>query len=245
MRRATHACAAIGASRSLRDLHAPCSSRDATALPGHGRQGTSAVLHMCVPPSARHRCCETCTTRAARAKRPPSPAMANGGPAPGRTCVCAAIGASSSPRLGVGHAPCSSRDAIAPPRPRLTEGQRGQHMCVPPPARRDRGETCTPRAARATRPPLLWLRQRGPGRRLAEFSSPSGPRPVTGAVTTPPPPSSSSRFRSRLRADPGRLAGLSVFPAHANRFAPRTGLCPGPRASCARYTCLGAWHEAS
>ncbi len=74
--------------------------------------------------------------------------------------------------------------AVAPPFPKGG----GAHMRVPPPARRDRGETCTPSAARATRPPLLWLCQRGPGGRLAEFSSLSGPLPVTRAVTTSPPP---------------------------------------------------------
>ncbi len=43
-RRAAHACAAIGASPSLRDLHAPCSSRGATALPGPGRRNMAGTV---------------------------------------------------------------------------------------------------------------------------------------------------------------------------------------------------------
>ena len=112
LRRAAHVFTAIGASQSLRDLHAPCGPRGATALPGHSRRSASAGQHMCASPSARRHCCETCTPRAAFATRPPSPATAGGGPAPGRTCVCCHWRAAVVADL---HAPRSSRDATALP----------------------------------------------------------------------------------------------------------------------------------
>ena len=118
-----HVCAAADVSSSPRDQHAPCRSRDATSLPGHGQRRVSAKPHMLPPPASLHRR-ETTTPCAARAARPPFPAKAYGeGPAPSRTCEChhrrVAFAASPAP-------PCRSRDAArATPlaRRRATQGR--------------------------------------------------------------------------------------------------------------------------
>jgi hypothetical protein len=137
----------------------PCGSRCATALPGYSRQRASAWQHMCVPPSARRHRGETCTARAARAARPPSPATAGGVPAQGSTCV------RRHRRVAIAARPArpvrlSRRDR--PPQPRPAEDRRrAAHVCaaigVPPLWR-----TCTPRAARATRPPSPATAAKGP-----------------------------------------------------------------------------------
>ena len=82
----------------LRVVHSSCRSSDVTSFPGAGRRiGGPAPgvlrarvprLAACVPPAARRDRGETSTPRAARASRPPSPAPADGGSAPGGTCVC-------------------------------------------------------------------------------------------------------------------------------------------------------------
>jgi hypothetical protein len=136
----------------------PVQLADATALPGHGRQRSSAGPHMGVPPSARRRCGETCTPRAARATRPPSPATAGGGPTPGRTWVCrhrrVAIPASR-------HAPCISRDALAPPSATAGGGPAPGRKCV----RRHRRLAI---AAGSVRPVQLARRDHPPRPRPAE-----------------------------------------------------------------------------
>jgi hypothetical protein len=88
-RRAAHAGAATGASRSQRDEHAPCRSLARRDRPPQPRpQRARAWRHMCVPPSACRDRSETTTHRAARATRSPSPATAGRGPARGGACVC-------------------------------------------------------------------------------------------------------------------------------------------------------------
>ncbi len=52
LRRAAHACAATGTSRSKRARHAPYRSRDAITLPSHGRWRASAVQFMCAASGA-------------------------------------------------------------------------------------------------------------------------------------------------------------------------------------------------
>ena len=83
-----HTCAATDASRLQREKHAPCCSRDATALPSHGLWRARAGQHMRVPPPARHGRSETSTHCAARATRLPSSATASRGPTPCSTLVC-------------------------------------------------------------------------------------------------------------------------------------------------------------
>ena len=83
-----HTCAATDASRLQREKHAPCCSRDATALPSHGRWRARAGQHMRVPPPARRGRSETSTHCAARATRLPSSATASRGPTPCSTLVC-------------------------------------------------------------------------------------------------------------------------------------------------------------
>ena len=128
---AAHVCAAAGASRSQRNKHAPCRSRDATARPSYGRWRARAGRHMRVPPLARRDRSETSqTVPLVRATRPPSPATAGGGRRAAH--VCAAAGASRSQRDK--HAPYRLRDASAlssrhwrPGRARGSRLRRGHH----------------------------------------------------------------------------------------------------------------------
>jgi hypothetical protein len=78
-------CAATGASRSRQDLHATRISRNASALPGHGRR-RAAWPHMRVPPPTRRHHGETGTSSASHSTRPPSPSATADGlhiPQPG------------------------------------------------------------------------------------------------------------------------------------------------------------------
>ena len=60
-------------SRSQRDEHTLCRSRDATALPSHGRRRARTGRHIGAPPPARHDRSETSMHRAARATQPTPP----------------------------------------------------------------------------------------------------------------------------------------------------------------------------
>ena len=153
-RRTAFLYAATGTSRSRRDLHAPCGSRDATTLPSHSRRRASA----------------------------------------GRTGVC------NHRRVAIAARPArpvrlARRDR--PPRPRPAESLRHPHMCLPPSARRDRGETCTPvRLALRDRPPRL---QPAEGQRLAAH--------VCAAIGTSP-------SRRDLHAPCGSR-GATALPGHS------------------------------
>ena len=142
-RRAAHVCVDIGASPLLRDLHAPCGFRDATALPSHGRRRTGAGPHMCVLPLACRRCGGPARpAQLARRDRPPRPQPLKGQ----RRAAHACSATRASPSARVGHAPCSSRDVTAPRGHGRRRASAGQHMLAPPSARRDRGETRSRRA---------------------------------------------------------------------------------------------------
>jgi hypothetical protein len=228
-RRAAQVCAAIGASRSLQDLHAPCSSCDTTTLPGYGRRRAGAGPHMYVLPSARRDRCETCTPRAARATRPPSPATAGGGPAPSRTDVCRHRRVKIAARPA--H-PVQLARRNRPPRPRPAEGRRrAAHACAAIGASRSRRELHVPcssreatalpggggprRVAPLPHPLNTWCcgglpatRESGPARRRDSGRARPSPRPLTirccGAT-----PCAASGSQVRLRAaTPGRAAPL-------------------------------------
>ena len=127
LRRAAHACAAIGTSRSKRARHAPCRSRDAIALPSHGR-GRPAPGGTCWCRSRRPAIAarRARTVPLARHHRPPQPR-----PVEGQRCAvyaCAASGASLSQRDK--HAQCCSRNATDLPSHGRRRASAGRHMCV-------------------------------------------------------------------------------------------------------------------
>jgi hypothetical protein len=106
--------------------------------------------------------------------------------------VCADTGASPSRRDL--HTPCSSRDTIALPGHGRRRASAGPRICVPPPARRDSGETCTPRAAHP--PGRAYVCRH---RRVAIAARPARPAQLTRRVRPPRPrPAESQRRTARV-----------------------------------------------
>jgi hypothetical protein len=145
--------------------------------------------------------------------------------------VCADTGASPSRRDL--HTPCSSRDTIALPGHGRRRASAGPRICVPPPARRDSGETCTPRAAHPTRPPSPATAGGEPAPRrtcvcrhqrrhqvvyaAARSAAAPPPRGVNHWQPPPSPPPSSGTVRAAGGA--GRSVSLSLTASH-----PRVGV---------------------
>jgi hypothetical protein len=132
--RAARVSDAAGATRSLRDEHALCRPRDATALSSQRWRRARAVRPMCVPSQVRHdRCGRAHAVPPTRHDRPPQPALADDTRRAARVCFTA--GASRSRRDE--HALCRPRNATIPPQGPSRRWRRVRAVrpvCVPPAA---------------------------------------------------------------------------------------------------------------